>query len=142
MNGPTTLQFDEQVEIVQAGRAGEISISIPTSRKAVVINPLKDTGDDPRNMVIITKNHSFNLNYKIVKSDHHQFLKVKEGAIDSSFKIKLETRDFRVLEGDKSYMVINQNPKKALEINHQSITSKAYFSKGLPLFQGSQIIVK
>lgn len=144
LNGPTTLQFDEQIEFVQAGKAGEISVNIASNRKTVVFQALQPIKEQ-RNMVILTKNNSFNLNYRIKESGHHQFLRIHKGEEDSSFKIKLETNDYKILEGKKSYLAINKKDHP-LVINGSQIETKEYFSKGLPLYlstpQGEQEIVK
>lgn len=144
LNGPTTLQFDEQIEFVQAGKAGEISVNISSNKKTVVLQALQPVTEQ-RNMVILTKNNSFNLNYRIRESGHHQFLKIHEGEEDSSFKIKLETSDYKILEGKKSYLAINKKDSP-LVINGSLIEAKEYFSKGLPLYlstpKGEQEIVK
>lgn len=147
LNSPTTLQFDEQIEFVQAGKAGEISVTIASNKKTVVFQALQEIKDQ-RNMVILTKNHSFNLGYRIENQNHHQFLKIKRGEPDSSYKIKLQTKDYTVLEGKRSYRITNSNPQSndPLIINGHKVEHHEYFSKGLPLYRtssrGEELIVK
>lgn len=141
LNGPTTLQFDEQIEFIQAGKAGEISLTIASNKKTVVLQPLIPLSEQ-RNMVILTKGNSFNLNYRVVDKDHHQFLLIRHGEPDSSFNIKLENEDYKILEGKRSYLVQNKKPNQPLIFNGTEIRKNTYFSKGLPLFnmEGGQIV--
>jgi hypothetical protein len=131
LSSPTTLVFQEPIEYVSAGKNGDFAINRSNNQKILVIQPLKEIAET--NMVVITKEQHFQ--FKLSTSDkyHHTFVYVYPGAINKTFVKKLETPDFRILEGDSSTLVQNKRDGP-LRVNDKELEREDHFSKGVPLF--------
>lgn len=138
----TMLQFNEPIDFVKAGKAGEIATQASADRKTIILTPLVNNGFEQRNIVILTKSNSYNFNYKFVDKGHHQFLKINSGKEDHSLVLKIENDRFKILEGKTSTLVINKRPGSDLYINETVIKNKTYLSKGFPIYEGSIQVVK
>lgn len=130
-NSPTTLVFQEPIEYVSAGKNGDFVLNRSNNQKILVVQPLKEIDDT--NMVVITKDQHFQFKVKTVEKGHHPFIYIYSGSINRTFVKKLETPDFRVLEGDSSTLVQNKRDLP-LRVNDTELEREEYFSKGVPLF--------
>lgn len=137
---PTTLVFDEPVEYVSAGKEGDFDLHRANNQKILVIRPLKEFNET--DMIVITKNHHYQFKIKSPAQGEksHSFIYLHEGEINRSFIKKLETENYRILEGDTSILV--QNKKKGpLVVNEQVIDRQGHFSKGSPVMIGNQRVL-
>ncbi len=127
---PTTLVFNEPIEYISAGKNGDVTIHRSNNKMMLVVQPLKELMST--NMIVITKNNHFQ--FRIQTSDRpHNIVYVYPGKVNTTFLKRLETADFRILEGDSSVLVLNRSDS-ALKVNDQLIEREQYFSKGVPLF--------
>ncbi len=131
LNSPTTLVFQEPIEYVSAGKNGDFALNRSNNQKILVIQPLKEVSDT--NMVVITKDQHFQFKINTATKRHHTFVYVYPGMINKTFIKKLETSDFRILEGDSSILVQNKRDG-VLKVNDRTVDRDEYFSKGVPLF--------
>ncbi|HXH74374.1 MAG TPA: TrbG/VirB9 family P-type conjugative transfer protein [Bacteriovoracaceae bacterium] len=138
LNAPTTLVFQEPIEYVSAGKNGDFSLNRSNNQKILVIQPLKEITET--NMVIITKDQHFQFKLKTVDKGHHAFVYVYPGAINKTFVKKVETEDFRLLEGDSSVLVRNRKAGP-IKVNDVLVERDEYFSKGVPLFINSKRVL-
>jgi len=100
------------------------------NKMMLVVQPLKELLST--NMIVITKNNHFQ--FRIQTSDKpHNIVYVYPGKVNTTFLKRLETADFKILEGDSSVLVLNRS-ESALKVNDQLIDREQYFSKGVPLF--------
>jgi type IV secretory pathway VirB9-like protein len=130
-NSPTTLVFQEPIEYVSAGKNGDFNLNRSNNQKILVIQPLKDVPET--NMVVITKDQHYQFKVITLEKQSHSFIYVYPGGINKTFIKKMETIDFRILEGDSSILV--QNKKDApMKVNERIIEREDHFSKGAPLF--------
>jgi hypothetical protein len=131
LNSPTTLVFQEPIEYVSAGKNGDFTLNRSNNQKILVVQPLKEVSES--NMVVITKDQHFQFKVNTVTKGHHVFVYVYPGMINKTFIKKLETADFRILEGDSSILVQNKRDG-VLKVNDRMVDRDKYFSKGVPLF--------
>lgn len=131
LNSPTTLVFQEGIEYVSAGKNGDFTLNRSNNQKILVIQPLKEVSET--NMVVITKEQHYQFKVKTVENGHHSFVYVYPGSINKTFVNKLETQDFRILEGDSSTLVQNKRDGP-IKVNGRELEREDYFSKGVPLF--------
>lgn len=130
-SSPTTLVFQEPIEYVSAGKNGDFALNRSNNQKILVIQPLKEI--DETNMVVITKDQHFQFKVRTLEKGHHPFIYVYPGTINKTFVKKLETSEFRVLEGDTSMLVQNKR-EESLKVNESNVDREEHFSKGVPLF--------
>ncbi len=131
LSSPTTLVFQEPIEYVSAGKNGDFALNRSNNQKILVIQPLKEIAET--NMVVITKEQHFQFKVRPVEKGHHTFVYVYPGAINKTFVKKLETSDFRILEGDSSILVQSKRDGP-LTVNDYEVKREDHFSKGVPLF--------
>lgn len=137
-SSPTTLVFQEPIEYVSAGKNGDFALNRSNNQKILVIQPLKEI--DETNMVVITKDQHFQFKVRTVEKGHHPFIYVYPGTINKTFVKKLETSEFRVLEGDTSMLVQNKR-EDPLKVNESKVDREEHFSKGVPLFINGQRVL-
>lgn len=131
LSSPTTLVFQEPIDYVSAGKNGDFSLNRSNNQKILVIQPLKEISET--NMVVITKDQHFQFKVKTVDKNHHNFIYVYSGMVNKTFIKKLETSEFRLLEGDTSVLVQNKL-NRPLKVNDVTVEREEHFSKGVPLF--------
>ncbi len=95
---------------------------------------------DFSNLLVITKNRKyyFDLNYD--KTHPHQFIEIKDGVVNFALTKKLTLKDYEILEGDHSLLLINKKNSE-VEVNGIKVKNREYFSKGVPLiYEGKRIL--
>jgi type IV secretory pathway VirB9-like protein len=135
---PTTLVFDEPVEYVSAGKAGDFSLHRANNQKILVVQPLKDFFET--DMIVITKDHHYQFKLKKPTSEDekaHSFVYLHQGGINKSYILKFENEVVRILEGDTSTLIQNKT-KKSLLVNDKLIEREGSFSKGIPFIVNNQ----
>lgn len=130
LSSPTTLVFEEPIEYVSAGKQGDFSLHRSNNHKILIIQPLKEVTET--NMVVVTRNQHFQFKLKPSTENNHQFVYLYQGEINKTFINKMETDEFRILEGDSSILIQNkqQNP---LVVNEAEVIKEDHFSKGAPI---------
>lgn len=131
LSSPTTLVFQEPIEYVSAGKNGDFVLNRSNNQKILVIQPRKDIGET--SMVVITKDQHFQFKVKTVDKGHHAFVYVYPGMVNKTFIKKMDTSDYRILEGDSSILVQNKRDV-SLRVNGKQVKREEHFSKGVPLF--------
>ena len=81
----------------------------------------------------MTKARKYYFQVRYDEKSPHQFVEVKRGQINHVMKNLISTKDYKILEGKSSLLIINKKTR-ALNVNDRSILKKGYFSKGTPLF--------
>ena len=130
LSSPTTLVFEEPIEYVSAGKQGDFSLHRSNNHKILIIQPLKEVTET--NMVVVTRNQHFQFKLKPSTENNHQFVYLYRGEINKTFIKKMETDEFKILEGDSSILIQNkqQNP---LVVNEAEVIKEDHFSKGAPI---------
>jgi redox-sensitive bicupin YhaK (pirin superfamily) len=131
LSSPTTLVFQEPIEYVSAGKNGDFLLNRSNNQKILVIQPLKEI--DETNMVVITRHQHFQFKISTLEKRHHSFVYVYPGLVNKTFVKKLETSEFRILEGDSSLLFQNKQDRP-VKVNNLSVKREEHFSKGAPLF--------
>jgi hypothetical protein len=133
---PTTLVFDEPVEYVSAGKEGDFDLHRANNKKILVVRPLKEFNET--DMIVITKDHHYQFKIKspLAGEKTHSFIYLHEGEINRSFVKRVETENYKVLEGDTSTLIQNKK-KEPLTVNEQVVDREGYFSKGSPILIGN-----
>ncbi len=130
LSSPTTLVFEEPIEYVSAGKQGDFYLHRSNNHKILIVQPLKEVGET--NMVVVTRNQHFQFKIRPVAENNHQFVYVYRGEVNKTFVKKLETEEFRILEGDSSILI--QNKLEApLVVKESQVIKEGHFSKGPPI---------
>lgn len=130
LSSPTTLVFEGPIEYVSAGKQGDFSLHRSNNHKILIIQPLKEVAET--NMVVVTTDQHYQFKIQTVAETGHHFIYVYQGAINKTFSKKLETTDFRILEGDSSSLIQNKLDFP-IEVNGVQVIREGYFSKGAPV---------
>lgn len=127
----TTLTFKDDVRsFIYGGTKEEIFSELANNNKTLVIKA-KKRGIDT-NLIIVTSKNRYYFNVKESEKIPHQFVEVEDGMINSSFRKIKETDSYDLFEGSTSIMIVSKK-KDGIIINGETVTSKDYFSKGVPL---------
>lgn len=130
----TTLTFKDDVRsFIYGGTKEEVFSELANNNKTLVIKAKKKGIDT--NLIIVTSKSRYYFNVKETEKAPHQFIEVEDGQVNTSFRKIKETESFELFEGSTSVMVVSKK-KDGLEVNGQLVTSKDYFSKGVPLLIG------
>lgn len=135
----TTLSFDSEiVSYIYGGAQEEVYFNVTNKGRTLAIKPIQKGSYS--NLLIITKENKyyFNLNYS--EDNSHQFIEVKDGQINKTMHEKYSSNEFRILEGDSSSMLIN-NQDKSIMVNEVSVTRKQYLGKGMPIIVNGKRIL-
>lgn len=138
LNLLTTLSFDSEVlSYLYGGAKEDLFLSVTNNNKTLVMKPMTDK--EFSNLLVITKKRKYYFDLRI-GGEAHQFVEVKHGVINNSFKTHKSTKDYDILEGSSSMLFIN---KKGLpvKLNGETVEEKGYFSKGVPLLLGGKRIL-
>ena len=138
LSSPTTLVFEGTIEYVSAGKQGDFSLHRSNNQKILIVQPLKEVGET--NMVVVTSKGHFQFKLKTVPEDNHQFVYVYHGEMNKTFIKKLETGEFRILEGDSSTLVQNKLDSPLI-VNESEVVREGHFSKGAPIFINNKRIL-
>jgi hypothetical protein len=135
----TTLSFDSEVTSYLYGGAKEdLFIKITNNHKTIAIKPMSEGINS--NLLVITKNRKYYFDVKYNKNKPHQFIEVKQGQINHGMKKVMTKKNFDLLEGSSSVLVINKIKRK-LRVNKKHVKKKDYFSKGVPIFiEGKRVL--
>ncbi len=128
---PTTLVFNEPIEYISAGKNGDVTIHRSNNKSMIVVQPLKEQLNT--NMIVITKTNHFHFKIQTNGSKPHDIVYIYPGKVNTTFLKRLETEDFKILEGDSSVLLLNSS-KSPMKVNDQIVEREQYFSKGVPLF--------
>ncbi len=127
----TTLTFKDDVRsFIYGGTKEEIFSELANNNKTLVIKA-KKRGIDT-NLIIVTSKNRYYFNVKESEKIPHQFIEVEDGMINSNFRKIKETDSYDLFEGSTSIMIVSKK-KDGIIINSETVTSKDYFSKGVPL---------
>lgn len=139
MNLLTTLSFTEEItSYMYGGPKEEVFFELTNGQKTLVLKPKrKDMGS---NLLVMTKKGKYYFDLKYGDVNPHQFLEIREGAINSAFKVKKETNDFTLYEGTSSIMFVNKK-STPVTVNGKSVLTKEYFSFGVPLMLGHERVL-
>ncbi|MFZ4715510.1 MAG: hypothetical protein ACOYL6_17435 [Bacteriovoracaceae bacterium] len=139
LNLLTTLSFNEEVtSYMYGGSKEEVFFELTNGQKTLVLKPKrKDMGS---NLLVMTKRGKYYFDLKYDEINSHQFLEIRDGAINSSFKVKKETNDFALYEGTSSIMFVNKKANQVI-VNGKTVQTKEYFSLGVPLLLGQERIL-
>lgn len=135
----TTLTFKDDVRsFIYGGTKEEIFSELANNNKTLVIKA-KKRGIDT-NLIIVTAKNRYYFNVRESDKLPHQFIEIEDGQINSNFRKINENSDFDLFEGTSSIMVVSKN-KDGIMVNGESVKTKEYFSKGVPLFiNGNRIL--
>lgn len=138
MNLLTSLSFDGEIQnYIYGGSKEEIFLSVVSNGKTLVIKPKREGINT--NLLVTTKKGKFYFNLSIDSENPHQFIEVREGEMNHSFKKIIEEKEYDILEGDTSLLFVNKTPKELL-ISGIRVKDKEYFSKGPPLMRDKKRI--
>jgi type IV secretory pathway VirB9-like protein len=135
----TTLTFDSEITSYLYGGSNEdLFIKVANNRKTLAIKPKR--AGIKSNLLVMTKDRKFYFNVRFNDKQPHEFIEVKSAQINHAMRKRLETREYRIMEGSTSIAVINKK-SSPLRVNGKQISKKGYFSKGVPLFINSKRIL-
>jgi type IV secretory pathway VirB9-like protein len=132
-NNPTTLVFNEPIQFVSAGKAGDFSIFINNNKKILVISPIKDL--PKAEMIIVTDNSSYQFKIKLNNSNYTNYFQVANGSKNLSYSVLKKSENFELYEGKSSYMLKNISDKE-ININDEILKPKdtSYLPKGESIY--------
>lgn len=139
LNLLTTLTFDSEIVSYMYGGAKEdVFFSVTNNNKTLALKPKSKS--EFSNLLVITKERKYYFQLSTAEVRPHQFVEVKGGAINNSFIVELEKKDYSILEGSSSILFINKT-KRPVELNGITVKDKAYVSKGVPLILNGKRIL-
>ena len=135
----TTLSFDSEItSYLYGGSKEDLFIKVTNNHKTLAIKPMVEGVSS--NLLVITKNRKYYFDLKYNQKKPHHFVEIKQGVINHGMKKVMSRKDFDLLEGSTSVLVINKKKKK-LSVNKKKIKKKGYFSKGVPIFiEGKRVL--
>jgi hypothetical protein len=136
LQNPTTLVFEEPIEFMSLGKNGSVEVHRSKNKKILVLQAKREL---EAQMVVLTKNQNFQFKIKSLQSNYHPLVHIHAGAINKTYVNKLETSDFKILEGDSSILFQNKKEEPIL-VNDVLVKREEYFSKGSPLLMNEQRI--
>ena len=132
LNVLTTLSFDSEVQsYLYGGGKDDIFIQLTSNQKTLALKSKVD--GDLSNLLVVTKKRKYYFDLKNSKSNPHQFLEIRHGVANMSVKEIMKTKKFEIMEGKTSILVINKS-KKDIDVNGIKVSTKEYFSKGVPIY--------
>ena len=139
MNLLTTLTFDSEIQsYLYGGAKEEMFFQVTNNFKTLAMKPKMEGGLS--NLLVITKKSKYYFDLKIEKSNTHQFIEVFDGRMTHSLTKKVENKDYEILEGDRSILLVNKKDRP-VTVNGIVVKNKEYFSKGVPiLYEGIRIL--
>lgn len=137
-SSPTTLHFEEPVEFMQAGKGSDFDVMFSKNRKSIVIRPV-GTYEDPKNMVILSKDTHFHFKLVNMELRQHDFVYIHKGKPNSTYVKKFENELVKIHEGESSLYIVNKT-NSPIDINGSKIERHVFISKGLPVILNSKVI--
>lgn len=137
-SSPTTLHFEEPVEFMQAGKGSDFDVMFSKNRKSLVIRPV-GTFEEPKNMVILSKDTHFHFKLVNMESRQHDFVYIHKGKANSTYVKKFENELVIIHEGESSLYIVNKT-SSPIDINGSKIEKHVFISKGLPVILNSKVI--
>lgn len=139
----TTLSFDSSIEsYIYGGSKEDIYFKVTGNSKTLVIKPkmapIKDKSFS--NLLVVTKKAKYYFNLNLDERNPHQFLEIKEAQINKAMKEVVSTKDYKILEGTSSSLIINQGQNE-LRVNSMNVIRKQYLGKGIPIIIESNRIL-
>jgi hypothetical protein len=114
-----TMQFDSPIEFFTVGvNKLDLYSKISNDRKTLVLKRLTNRLDS--NMVIVTKNGSYQFYLKKDQLNPHTYLMIKNAKKETSYKYKYETDKFKLLEASTTYKIINTSNKN-IKVNNKEV---------------------
>lgn len=127
----TTLTFKDDVRTyIYGGTKEEIFSELANGNKTLVIKAKKKGIET--NLIVVTSKDRFYFNVKESEKLPHQFVEIEEGAINLNFRKIKETDSYELFEGSTSVMLVSKR-REGINVNGVNVSSKEYFSKGIPL---------
>ena len=80
------------------------------------------------------------LRLNLDEKNPHQFLEIKNAQINKAMKEVVSTKDYKILEGVSSSLIINQSQNQ-LRVNSMNVSRKKYLGKGIPIIIESNRIL-
>jgi len=135
----TTLTFKDDVRtFIYGGTKEEIFSELANGNKTLVIKAKKKGIDT--NLIVVTSTGRYYFNVKESEKHPHQFVEIEEGIINSNFRKIKENDSYEIFEGSTSLMVVSKK-REGISVNGVNVTSKEYFSKGIPLIvDGNRVL--
>lgn len=131
LNLLTALSFKEEIKSYYfGGDKDDIFLELSNTNRTLVIKAKKK--DINTNLLIITNKNRYNFRVKTSDLDPHEFIEVVDAQVNTNFKKIKETSNYELLEGSSSLMFVNKT-KNPINVNDIQVSSKGYFSKGIPL---------
>ena len=131
-DSPLTLHFESEIEFFSISKKGSFNTHISKNKKILT---LKSNIKEDTSLVVVTKVGIFEFLLKHSKSPM-TLVHVKMGKEEKNYRVRLNKKEFKYLEGEKSaYIVFNK--EKRIKIN-----SREYFSKKVPIVLGSPIFME
>lgn len=139
LNLLTTLSFDSEIQTyLYGGGKEDIFFQVTNNNKTLVLKPQRSA--DFSNLMVVTKKRKYYFKVDYDSKSPHQFIEVREGVINHSYKNLKEFEDFEIKEAAASLIVINKK-QKDLVINGVRVERREHFSKGVPLIhEGKRIL--
>jgi type IV secretory pathway VirB9-like protein len=139
LNVLTTLSFDSEIiSYMYGGASEEVFFQVTNNQRTLVIKPRLESSFS--NLLVITKNRKYYFDLKSDDKNPHQFIEVLDGIANHAMKQKLKTKDYEILEGEKSLLFINHKEMEVV-VNQKKIKRREYLSKGVPIiYEGSRIL--
>ena len=107
----TTLSFDSEiVSYLYGGSKEEMFFEVTNSQKTLAMKSLK-TGIET-NLMIVTKKQRYYFEVINNRKVPHQFIEVKRGKINNSYKYFKKTSEGRLFKGRSSLMLVLKNGNK------------------------------
>lgn len=130
LNLLTTLSFDSEIKSFYYGGNKEDVFLKETDNRTLLIKPYRV--DALSNLLVVTSKRKYYFNLSYDQAYPHGFVEVRHGVMNHALTKKLETKDYELLEGDSSILLINKRHTD-VEVNGVTVKKREYFSKGVPL---------
>ena len=130
LNLLTTLSFDSEIKSFYYGGNKEDVFLKETDNRTLLIKPYRV--DALSNLLVVTSKRKYYFNLSYDQAHPHGFVEVRHGVMNHALTKKLETKDYELLEGDSSILLINKRDAD-VEVNGVTVKKREYFSKGVPL---------
>ncbi len=131
LNLLTTLTFDSEITGFYHGFSDkELFTKLANNQRTLVLQAKREGISS--NLLVVTRGGKFLFHYSVDEKNPHEFVEIKQGAINHGMKFLKSYPSFDLWEGSTSYMILNKE-KNEIEINGIKVKGREFFSKGTPL---------